>query len=82
MSKRITLENFRELIQGSTGPMIENCIPIIDGQFLVIGKEAPHPGVRQDGSISFELWSAEDMEEYLDLPDNAPPSDKIRSLKS
>ena len=68
MSKRLTLEEFRLAIQGSTGPIVHNCIPIADGQFLVIGTDAPYPGVRQEGRISFELWTAEDMAEYLDEP--------------
>lgn len=81
MSKRITLDEFRALIQGSTGPIVENCIPIIDGQFLVIGKESHVPGVHQEGGVSYELWTPEDMAEYLGSPDNAPPSEEIRSLK-
>lgn len=65
MSRRITLDEFRDLIQGSTGPIVHNCIPIIDGQYLVLGTNAPYPGVQQEGHISYELWTPEDMAEYL-----------------
>ena len=61
--RTISLEEFREVIQGSTGPIVDDdMIPIIDGQYLriVSGKTSVE---WFSGPMTFELWTPEDFAE-------------------
>ncbi len=58
---KITLNEFRDYIQGSTAPIVdEHLIPIVDGQALEIAGSDGYTGT----PISFWLWSKEDFEQY------------------
>lgn len=60
----ISIEEFRDAIQDSTGPIVDGLIPIIDGQYLNIVSGKTTVGWFS-GSMTFELWSPEDFaEEY------------------
>lgn len=65
MTERITIEQFRDAIQGSTGEIIDGLIPIVDGQFLKIYSGSGSRGTFSGEPMSFELWSQEDMADYL-----------------
>lgn len=72
MAERITIEDFRNFIQGSTGAIVDGFIPIFDGQFLAINSASgSFHGAFGGESMSFELWSADDMADYLGMPDSA-----------
>ena len=58
---KITLNEFRAYVQGSTAPIVdEHLIPIFDGQALQIAGSDGYTGT----PISFWLWSKEDFDQY------------------
>jgi hypothetical protein len=65
MTQRITLQEFRDYVQGSVGEIVDGFIPIIDGQFLTINPGTGGRRTTWSTPMTFELWSPEDMTEYL-----------------
>jgi hypothetical protein len=62
--QRITLEEFRDFIQGSTGPIVDGIlIPIVDGQALRI-HSGLQGGFQASADMSFWLWTEDDFDTY------------------
>lgn len=59
--QEITLEEFRDAIQGSISPLVDGrLIPIVDGQALESAIVDDYTGTK----IKFYLWSKDDFDQY------------------